>query len=148
MDFHDHMQNQIQNNMQNNMPIYVRPIPQKENGMSTAAMTTGIIGAVSILTFPFFPFLPFLLAGVSITLAFLSRGRNRKLSAHAKAGFITSVCSLAVICLFFVLMICLIINSDDYKQEFVDEFNKSYEEIYGEPFEFDLSDESFPTDMR
>lgn len=41
MDFH----NQMQNNIQNNTPIYVRPIPQKENGMSTAAMATGITGA-------------------------------------------------------------------------------------------------------
>ena len=30
----------------------------------------------------------------------------------------------------------------------MDEFNRSYEEIYGEPFEFDLSDESFSVNMR
>ena len=144
MDFH----NQMQNNIQNNTPIYVRPIPQKENGMSTAAMATGITGAVSLLFLPFFPFLPFILTSTSIVLALLSKGKNKKLSAHAKAGFITSICSLAAICLLFVFIFCLFINSDDYKQEFMDEFNRSYEEIYGEPFEFDLSDESFSVNMR
>lgn len=80
MDFH----NQMQNNIQNNTPIYVRPIPQKENGMSTAAMATGITGAVSLLFLPFFPFLPFILTSTSIVLALLSKGRNKKALSPCK----------------------------------------------------------------
>ena len=80
MDFH----NQMQNNIQNNTPIYVRPIPQKENGMSTAAMATGITGAVSLLFLPFFPFLPFILTSTSIVLALLSRSEERRVGKECR----------------------------------------------------------------
>jgi len=112
--------------------------------MSTAAMVTGIIAAVSLfLLFLFVPFLPFVMAGTSITLALLSRGGNKKFSAYAKTGLITSSCTLGIATLVFVLLFALIVNSDGYREEFIEEFNRTYEDVYGEPFEFDLSNDSF-----
>lgn len=141
MDFQNQGQNQIPGQVPGgmpggmpNMPFSVRPIPQQENGMSTAAMVTGIIGGISTLFLPFY--LPCIFAGVSIVLALLSRGGRNRLSSHAKAGLIVSVCSLVLNA--FILAGCyyLVFHVPEFKEQ----FDQAYEQIYGESFEHTIED--------
>ncbi len=113
------------------MPIYVRSTGQFDNTMATAAMITGILSALSLIFILLFPILPFILGGVSIVLAMLSRGSGKQFSSHAKTGMATSICSIsAVFLLTVVVCICLFTS-----ETFMEEFNQTYEEYYGESFD-------------
>ncbi len=113
------------------MPIYVRSTGQFDNTMATAAMITGILSALSLIFILLFPILPFILGGVSIVLAMLSRGSGKQFSSHAKTGLATSICSIsAVFLLTVVVCICLFTS-----ETFMEEFNQTYEEYYGESFD-------------
>jgi len=138
MDF----QNQYQNQMQNNVPRPARPMQRQENAMSTAAMVTGIVGAVSIFFLPLY--LPFFLGSISITLALLSKGSERKLSPHAKTGLITSACSLVVNAMILIFIICFLFffSSSEFLTQYREQFNDYYEQLYGESFD-DAMDDAF-----
>ncbi len=113
------------------MPIYVRSTGQFDNTMATAAMITGILSALSLIFILLFPILPFILGGVSIVLAMLSRGSGKQFSSYAKTGLATSICSIsAVFLLTVVVCICLFTS-----ETFMEEFNQTYEEYYGESFD-------------
>ena len=55
-------------------PVFVRSVAPKENNMATAAMTLGIIGGLSTFLLPFY--LPCIFGGISMVLAFLSKGSS------------------------------------------------------------------------
>lgn len=126
----------FQNQTPGQNPIIVSSNPIKENSMATAAMVTGIIGGLSTFILPFY--LPCILCGISIVLAFLSKGRSPRLSAHAKSGFILSLCTL--ILNIFILAGCLYLFF--CVPEFQEGFDQMYEQIYGESF-FDSLEDSF-----
>ena len=110
-------------------PVYVQSAPViKENSMATAAMVLGIASGISTFLLPFE--LPCIFGGISIVLAFLSKGSKAKLSARAKTGFITSLCS--VILNFFILAGCfyLVFNVPEFQEA----FDEAYEQLYGESF--------------
>lgn len=107
-------------------------VPQ-ENSMANAAMIVGIFGAVSTFLFPFY--LPCMLGGISLVLAFLSKGNAPKLSSRAKAGFLTSLFSICInIC---ILAGCFYLVF--HVPEFQEAFDHLYEQIYGESFEDSLN---------
>lgn len=114
-----------------NLPIYVQPAGQTDNMMAKAAMITGIISAVSLVFILLFPFTPFVLGSVSIVLAMLSRGSGKRLSPHAKTGLITSACSIGAVFLVIILISVLLFTSET----FIEEFNRTYEDYYGESFD-------------
>ncbi len=138
MDFNNNMQNNMPDNMNmmGNMPYPAQPVRERENRMATAALITGILGAFSIICLPLY--LPCIFAGISIVLALLSKGSKSKLSAYAKAGLITSVCSLILNLLILAGCYYLVFNIPEFRQE----FNQAYEQIYGESFD-DLIQDSF-----
>ncbi len=113
------------------MPIYVRSTGQFDNTMATAAMITGILSALSLIFILLFPILPFILGGVSIVLAMLSRGSGKQFSSHAKTGLATSICSISAVFLLTVVVCICLFTSDT----FMEEFNQTYEEYYGESFD-------------
>ncbi len=130
MDYYNQMSNQTNGNMPGQRPVYVQSAAQPENQMSTAAMVTGIIALVSVILIPLFPFLPFIFSGVSIALAMLSRGSNKRFSSHARAGLVTSSCGLVLTFLLFALVIYLITSVAEYQ----DEWNRAYDRIYEETY--------------
>ncbi len=128
---HNGMPGGYPNPMPGTMPVSVQAKPQLDNGLSNAAMILGIISAVSFCMLLLFPFLPFAFGSISIVLALLSRGSRKKLPPHAKAGLITSVFSLcAAFLLIFAFLYFIIVSG-----EFMEEFNRTYEEYYGESYE-------------
>lgn len=109
-------------------PVFVRPMAPRENSMATAAMITGIVGALSTFVLPFY--MPCVLGGVSIVLAFLSKGDTPRLSPRAKSGFIVSLCSLILNTFILVGCFYLVFNVPEFQEA----FEHAYEQLYGESF--------------
>ena len=97
--------------------------------MSTAALTIAVIGCLAIFILPVY--LPTIFAGISIVLALLSKGSSPYFSQRALTGMIVSICSLILNILIFILCICLVFTVP----EFHEQFDKTYEQIYGESFD-------------
>ncbi len=133
MDFQNNIQNQMPGpgggNIPGNMPYRAPAVPQRENAMATASMITGIIGGLSIFLLPVY--LPCFFAGISIVLALLSKGNRNKLSPYALAGMITSLCSVILNMAIMIACIFLFLKIPEYRQE----FNRVYEQMYGESFD-------------
>ena len=133
MDFQDYIPNststQAGGSPSGEMPFSARAPRQQENAMSTAAMIVGIIGAISTFLLPFY--LPCLLGSISIVLGLLSKDGSNKLLSHAKAGILTSVCSL--ILNVFILIGCFYLVF--HVPEFHAQFEQMYEQMYGESFD-------------
>lgn len=142
MDFQNNIQNQPPYNMpgnrnpQGNIPYPVQPVRQKENSMATAAMVVGIVGAASVIFLPFY--LPCILGGISIVLALLSKGSAARLSTYAKTGMIVSLCSFALNAVLLGFSFYLFFAVPEYQEE----FNRIYEQMYGESFD-DAMEDSF-----
>lgn len=109
-------------------PINIRPHPPQENGMATAALITGIVGGLSTFVLPFY--LPCVLGGVSIVLAFLSKGELARLSARARSGFIISLCSLLLNAALLAGCFYLVFHVPEFQEA----FEQAYEQLYGESF--------------
>lgn len=122
--------------MHGRIPVTVRSEPQTENALSSAAMTLGIIGAVSTVLFFIFPFLPFILMSISIVLALLSRGSGKALSPHAKAGLITSTVCLGIITLLFVTIVFFFASAAAINENGGLFGGDPYEDIYEDFYEF------------
>ncbi len=137
MDFQNNRQDygNMQPQIPGNAPYPGRPARQ-ENAMSTAAMVTGILSIVSIFLLPVY--LPLFFAGISIVLAFLSRGADRSLTSRAKAGFITALCSIFLNLAVMILFAYLLIHVPAYRQQ----FEELYEQMYGESLD-DAMDDAF-----
>lgn len=141
MDFQNQGQNQIPDNVQNNIPygapgnipVQARPLPQKENSMSTAALTMAVIGCLTLFIMPVY--LPTIFAGISIVLALLSKGSNPRFSPRAMTGMIASICSLVFNMLILILCFYLVFTVP----EFHEQFEQTYEQIYGESFDDTLN---------
>lgn len=135
-----HEQNQMPSVFPDKMPGYrpvtVRSMPQTENGLSSASMTLGIIGAVSTLFFFFLPFVPFILMSISIVLALLSKGSGRQFSPHAKTGLITSTVCLSIIVLLFTALVFFFASADLINEAGGPFGGDSYEDIYDDFYEF------------
>lgn len=115
------------------MPVRIRPLPQSENSMSTAALITAIVGCLAIFILPVY--LPAIFASISIVLALLSKGSSPYFSKRAMTSMIVSICSLILNILIFILCICLVFTVP----EFHEQFEQTYEQIYGESFDDTLN---------
>lgn len=120
-------------------PVFVRSSIPGENSMATAAMVVGIIGGLSTFLLPFY--LPCILGGISMVLAFLSKGSSSRLSARAKAGFITSLCSISINICILAGCFYLIFNVPEFQEA----FDEAYEQLYGESF-YDSLEDPFSND--
>ena len=129
MDF----QNQGQNQIPNNRPVSVRPLPQSENNMSTAALITAIVGCLTIFILPVY--LPAVFAGISIVLALLSKGSNPRLSSRALTGMIASIGCLILNGIILILSFYLVFAVPEFREQ----FEQTYEQFYGESFDDTLN---------
>ena len=120
-------------------PVFVRSVAPKENNMATAAMTLGIIGGLSTFLLPFY--LPCIFGGISMVLAFLSKGSSPRLSARAKTGFLTSLCSIIINLCILAGCFYLVFNVPEFQEA----FDQAYEQLYGESF-YDSFEEPFSDD--
>ncbi len=110
-------------------PIMPAPVRHKGEGMAVASMILGIISLVSLLFLQVT--IPFLLGGVSIILAILSRGGEKKLPGKATAGIICSSSALVLAVLFCIFAIWAAFVLPNRSPEFRKELNKACEQQYG-----------------
>lgn len=115
----------------NNPEVSCSDVSQ-ENSMTTAAMTIGIIGGVSTFLLPFY--LPCIFGGISLVLAFLSKGSAPRLSKKAKAAFFTSICSIGINLCILAGCFYLVFHVPEFREA----FDHLYEQIYEESFEDSL----------
>lgn len=112
----------------NNTPL-PRPVRTPANGFAKGAMIVGIIGLVSVFTFTVYPAM--VLGSISIILAILSKGRDKKMHENARTGIVTGIVALC-------LNLCLIAGSCYVVftiPEYREQFNEMYESMYGESFD-------------
>lgn len=126
-----------QNNQQDGNPYgtpqqmppnsYYKP-RRPSNGLVTAAFALGIAAIVSAVMMTVY--FPFILGGISIVLALLSKGYEKKMAGPAKIGIVCSIVGL-ILDLFIVggSTYFVFTNEAAYNQ-----FNSMYESIYGESF--------------
>ncbi|MCM1174387.1 MAG: hypothetical protein NC341_04975 [Blautia sp.] len=127
------------NGYNNNYPYYNRnsyQIPAAEPGSSlaNAAMICGILSMVSCLTFTVYP--AFMLGSVAIILALLSRGRRSSLFSKAKTGIICAAVGLVLNAVILTSSITYVFTNPEGRAE----FNRTWEKIYGMPFDDMIDD--------
>ncbi|MDD2972674.1 MAG: hypothetical protein PHE02_11150 [Lachnospiraceae bacterium] len=108
------------------------PPVKRANSMAVASMSMGIISLVLAFTCTLYPTL--ICGGVAIIFALLSKGTDAKMHSNAKTGLITAIIGL----LFDIAVIgisMMLIFSPLAVPEYKNEFNRMYEQIYGESFD-------------
>lgn len=128
-----------QNNYHNGYPYYGRntyQLPASEPGSSfaKAAMICGSLSIVFGFVLPIYP--TFTLACVAIVLALLSRGRQTKMFFHARIGIICAIVGLVLNMIVVVSSIVPVLTDPKAREE----FNQSWEAIWGESFEDTMDD--------
>ena len=106
-----------------------RPQPLPPNGFARAAKVLGIIALVSVFTFTVYP--PLIFGALAIILALLSRGSSLKMHPSAKTGAQTAAIAFGVDITLVAACFMLIFGNP----VFFEDFNKTYEEIYGMTFQ-------------
>lgn len=102
------------------------------NAMATAALVLGILAIISICCV----YGSYLFGGIAITLGLLSRGKNAKLSTNALIGTILSIIGMIISTVIIVIAVISIMFSYGSVDDFIQEYESYYEEIYGENFPF------------
>jgi hypothetical protein len=116
--------NQVNNNNYgNNQP----------NGMATAALVLGILAIVSICCV----YGSYIFGGIAITLGLLSRGNNKKLSSNALIGTILSIVGMVISTIIIVITCITIFSRYSSVDDFLNDYESYYENIYGEDYPFD-----------
>lgn len=108
------------------------PTVKKANSMAVAAMTLGILSPIFAFTCTIYPAL--ICGGISIILALLSKGAEPKMHGNAKTGVIMAITGL-VLNVVIVSATLMLIFSPASSPEYREEFNKTYEQLYGRSFD-------------
>lgn len=99
------------------------------NSFARAAMVLSVVAIVSVFTFTVYP--PLIFGSLAIILALLSRGGSLKFHPSAKTGIRNSLIALginiALVAGSLWLVFCI--------PEFSDEFNATFQEMYGMTYE-------------
>lgn len=130
-------QSPYQNEYTQHNNYYRQPITPPANSLAVAAMSLGIISLLLAFTCTIYPTLVF--GGLAIILALLSKGCDSKMHVNAKTAVITATVGLA----FDVIVVIgsfLLIFSPIAVPEYRADFDKMYEQIYGQSFEDMLQD--------
>ena len=119
-----------ENNFENtNIPQMVRP-----NSFARWSSIFGTIALIGVFTFTVYP--PIIFGSLAIILAFLSRGKEAKLHKTAKTGVILSLSSIGINIAIIITACTVIFGSGESH----DEFNRMFEEVYGQSFESMIED--------
>lgn len=102
------------------------------NSMATAALVLGILAIISICSV----YGSYIFGGISITLGLLSRGKNKKLTTNALIGTILSTIGMVISTVIIIIAVISILSYGSL-DDFIQEYETFYEEIYGEDFPFD-----------
>lgn len=130
---------QQQNGYNNGYPYYGRgayqlPVSEPGSSFAKAAMICGSLSIFFGFILPVYP--TFTLACVAIVLALLSRGRQPKLLSHARIGIICAVVGLVLNIIVIISSVVPVLTNPEAREE----FNQSWEAIWGESFEDTLDD--------
>ncbi len=96
----------------------------KGDGLATAALILGFIGALGIV----FVFPPFIFGATAIALGLLSRGDDG-LSMKARIGMFMGGLSMALLVVIVVSGVHLLMSNPDIRKEFNQDFDRIYEEL-------------------
>jgi hypothetical protein len=107
-------------------------------GMATASMVLGILSLATLLCI--YP--SFILGGLGIALALLSRGREKKLLAHAKTAIILSCIGITSTLVMIIVSITMIFSNP----ELFKMYESMYEQMTGDSFEDEI-DDYLPKDL-
>lgn len=114
----------------------------KSNGMATASLVLGILAVISICCV----YGSYIFGSIAITLGLLSRGRHTKLSKNALIGTILSIVGM-VISTFIIVLFCIsILANFGSFENFLNNYDAFYENIYGEDYPFDSNTFDFNHD--
>ena len=108
------------------------PVVNRANSMASAAMSLGIVALILSFTCTLYPTLVF--GGVAVILALLSKGADAHMHANARTGIITATVGL-VFNLIIVITSFVLIFSPVADPKYKEEFNKMYEQFYGQSFD-------------
>lgn len=122
-------------NYQTFVPAPLPPAPKQQNdALCIAALACGVLTILTALIGTVYP--PFIFASISITLAVLSKGYEKKLPPVALAGFITSLCGLALNVVVVVFSFYLVFSVPEFKEQ----LNNTCTELYGQSFDEIMED--------
>lgn len=114
------------------------PPPERKvipvNSFARAAMVLGIVSLALAFTFTVYPTL--ILGALSIILALLSRGSEKKMVKSAKTGVIIGTIALCANLVLVSSSLYMVFSNDTYRQQ----FNEIYESMYGKSFEDTLKE--------
>lgn len=113
------------------IPDYTPNTPPKGNGMAVAALICGIVSLAGLLCL-----LPsFVCGGIAITLALLSKGKERQLLSTAKAGLTLGTIGIVLAIGIMASSVYTVFSNPNLMEQ----YEKIYEQMYGSDFEDDLN---------
>jgi len=128
MDYYTNQTNSY-NNPQNVPPVY----GADGEGLARAAFTMGLIALVACRM----PFLSTILAAIAIILAIISRGYQRTFLRKTRNAVI--IATIAIVANLVLSVSALSKLSEQMQsEEFKEQFNQMYEQIYGVPYDESL----------
>ena len=122
-------QNNNQNGSQNPYGSAYRKQRQPGDQLSSAALVLGIIALISAFTFTVYPCL--ILGSLSIILALLSRGSQKKLLGQSRTAVVFAIIGLSVNLVVAGTSVYLLTHNTAVQSQ----FNQAFEDLYGESFE-------------
>lgn len=105
---------------------------RRANGLAIAALITGLLAVVTICTV----YGAFIFGSLSIVFALLSKGKENHMHSLAISGTIIGTIALVITVMLFGASISLLMNDEEFQQE----FDSMYEDMYGESFEEQMDD--------